>query len=108
MRARKSWSTVTERPAIPRNALILQVMWLLSEGKTSKEVSGVTGYSLGWMRKIARRYNERDLQDLAPAATGIPVRGRGRCSTRPDSSSFERRSCRGQRRLLWAGDVEQT
>jgi hypothetical protein len=31
MRALKSWSTVTERPAIPRNALILQVMWPLTK-----------------------------------------------------------------------------
>jgi hypothetical protein len=34
---------------------------------------GVTVYSLGWVRKIARRYNERDLQGLATAATGTPV-----------------------------------
>jgi len=36
----------------------LQIVWLLSEGRTTSEVSEVTGYSLGWVRKIARRYNE--------------------------------------------------
>ena len=42
----------------------LQIVWLLSEGRTTGEVSEVTGYSLGWVRKIARRYNERGLQGL--------------------------------------------
>jgi transposase len=42
----------------------LQIVWLLSEGRTTGEVSELTGYSLGWVRKIARRYNERGLQGL--------------------------------------------
>jgi transposase len=42
----------------------LQIVWLLSEGRTTREVSKVTRYSLGWVRKIARRYNERGLQGL--------------------------------------------
>jgi transposase len=33
-------------------------VWLLSEGTRTEEVSEVTGYSPGWVRKIARRYNE--------------------------------------------------
>jgi transposase len=41
-----------------------QIVWLLSEGKTTGEVSEVTGYSLGWVRKIARRYNERGVEGL--------------------------------------------
>jgi transposase len=36
----------------------LQIVWLLSEGTRTEEVSEVTGYSPGWVRKIARRYNE--------------------------------------------------
>ena len=36
----------------------LQIVWLLSEGRTTQEVCQVTGYSPGWVRKIARRYNE--------------------------------------------------
>ena len=42
----------------------LQIVWLLSEGKNTGEVSEVTGYSLGWVRQVARRYNERGVQGL--------------------------------------------
>src|SRR5215204_6240766 len=41
-----------------------QIVWLLSEGKRTEEVSEVTGYSPGWVRKIARRYNEGGLDAL--------------------------------------------
>jgi transposase len=41
-----------------------QIVWLLSEGRTTGEVSEVTGYSPGWVRKIARRYNERGVEGL--------------------------------------------
>jgi transposase len=41
-----------------------QIVWLLSEGKRTEEVSEVTGYSPGWVRKIARRYNERGVEGL--------------------------------------------
>jgi transposase len=41
-----------------------QIVWLLSEGKTTKEVCEVTGYSPGWVRQIARRYNERGVEGL--------------------------------------------
>ena len=37
---------------------------LLSEGRTTREVSDVTGYSPGWVRQIARRYNERGVEGL--------------------------------------------
>ena len=40
------------------------IVWLLSEGRTTKEVCEVTGYSPGWVRRIARRYNERGVQGL--------------------------------------------
>lgn len=42
----------------------LQIVWLLREGRTTAEVSEVTGYSPGWVRKIARRYNERGVEGL--------------------------------------------
>ena len=42
----------------------LQIVWLLSEGRTTEEVCRVTGYSRGWVRKIARRYNERGVDAL--------------------------------------------
>src|SRR5918995_7472886 len=41
-----------------------QIVWLLSEGRTTEEVCGVTGYSPGWVRRIARRYNERGVEGL--------------------------------------------
>ena len=40
----------------------LQIVWLLSEGRTTGEVCEVTGYSVGWVRKIARRYHEEGLE----------------------------------------------
>jgi transposase len=41
-----------------------QIVWLLSEGKRTEEVCEVTGYSAGWVRQIARRYNERGVDAL--------------------------------------------
>jgi hypothetical protein len=32
-----------------------QIVWLLRSGKTTQEVSEVTGYSLRWIRIIAKR-----------------------------------------------------
>src|SRR5215210_236553 len=34
-----------------------QIVWLISEGKTTRQVMEVTGYSRGWIQKLARRYN---------------------------------------------------
>jgi transposase len=41
-----------------------QIVWLLSEGRTTEEVCEVTGYSPGWVRRIARRYNELGVEGL--------------------------------------------
>jgi hypothetical protein len=49
-----------------------QIIWLLKSGKTTSEVSQVTGYSLQWIRVVAKRYNnlgekgigDRRLQNL--------------------------------------------
>ncbi len=41
-----------------------QIVWLLGEGRTTEEVCEVTGYSPGWVRRIARRYNERGVEGL--------------------------------------------
>ena len=46
-----------------------QIVWLLSEGKRTEEVSEVTGYSPGWVCKIARRYNEGGWTPWATAVT---------------------------------------
>ncbi|MGH3145909.1 MAG: helix-turn-helix domain-containing protein [Rubrobacter sp.] len=49
-----------------------QIVWLLSEGRTTEEVCRVTGYSPGWVRLIARRYNERGVEGLGDRRHGNP------------------------------------
>jgi transposase len=49
-----------------------QIVWLLSEGRTTVEVCEVTGYSPGWVRRIARRYNERGVEGLGDRRHGNP------------------------------------
>ncbi|SRR5258705_1483606 len=34
-----------------------QIVWLLGQGEPSERVAAVTGYSLTWVRTVARRYN---------------------------------------------------
>ncbi len=34
-----------------------QILWLISEGKTTSRVMEATGYSRGWIQQLARRYN---------------------------------------------------
>jgi transposase len=34
-----------------------QIVWLLSEGKSTREVMDATGYSRGWVQQLAKRYN---------------------------------------------------
>lgn len=34
-----------------------QIVWLLAQGKSTAEVAKATGYSVGWIRQIAGRYN---------------------------------------------------
>ena len=34
-----------------------QIVWLLALGEPSERVAAVTGYSLTWIRTVARRYN---------------------------------------------------
>jgi transposase len=34
-----------------------QILWLISEGKTTTQVMEVTGYSRGWIQQLARRYS---------------------------------------------------
>lgn len=35
-----------------------QIVWLLSQGKLTREVADATGYSPEWIREVSRRYNE--------------------------------------------------
>jgi len=52
----------------------LQIVWLLSEGRTTEEVCRVTGYSPGWVRRLARRYNERGVWSGPKVARWIAQR----------------------------------
>jgi Winged helix-turn helix len=56
-----------------------QIVWLLSEVKRTEDASEVTGYSPGWVRKIARRYNERGMEGLGDGPKKTPALNRGRC-----------------------------
>lgn len=42
-----------------------QILWLISEGKTTAEVMEVSGYSRNWIQQLSRRYNE-----IGPEALG--------------------------------------
>jgi transposase len=54
-----------------------QVIWLLAQGLPSAQVAAVTGYTVNWIRTIARRYNQRgtagleDRRHRNPGATGL-------------------------------------
>jgi transposase len=41
-----------------------QILWLISLGKSTKEVMEATGYSRGWIQTLARRYNQGGPQEL--------------------------------------------
>lgn len=34
-----------------------QILWLVSEGRTTTQVMEVTGYCRGWIQQLTRRYN---------------------------------------------------
>jgi len=57
-----------------------QIIWLVAQGKHSGEIAAMTGYRVGWIRALVRRYN----------ADG------------PDRIGDQRHSNPGQRRLLTA------
>jgi transposase len=54
-----------------------QIIWLLAQGLASAQVAVVTGYTVNWMRTLARRYNElgpaglEDRRHRNPGATGL-------------------------------------
>ncbi len=41
-----------------------QIIWLLAQAKSTREVAAATGYSPTWIREIARRYNARQAEGL--------------------------------------------
>src|SRR5258708_32126875 len=63
-----------EKDAVARSHW--QILWLLSSGKRTPEVSAVTGYSGGWIRQIVHRYNGRGTQSVGDGRHHNPGRGR--------------------------------
>ncbi len=53
------------------------IIWLLAQGRASEQVAIVTGYSVNWIRTLARRYNQHGSMGLGdrrhhnPGATGL-------------------------------------
>jgi transposase len=41
-----------------------QIVWLLAQGKLTREVADATGYSPEWIREVCRRYNEGGAQGV--------------------------------------------
>jgi transposase len=49
-----------------------QIVWLLAGGTPTAEVSRVTGYSVNWVREVARRYREEGPAGLGDRRHGNP------------------------------------
>lgn len=49
-----------------------QILWLLAGGEATAEVSRVTGYSVNWIRELARRYREEGPDALGDRRHGNP------------------------------------
>jgi transposase len=62
-----------------------QMLWLLSGGMPTAEVARVTGYSVNWIREIARRYRED-----GPAGIGDRRRGNPGAALLLDAGQQER------------------
>src|SRR5918911_5032138 len=54
----------------------LQIVWLLSRGRSEREVAQVTGYGRRWVGEVARRYEEG-------GPDGLGARRRGNAGARP-------------------------
>src|SRR5689334_17434473 len=54
----------------------LQIIWLLSRGRSEREVARVTGYGRRWVGEVARRYDEG-------GPDGLGDRRRGNAGARP-------------------------
>jgi transposase len=50
----------------------LQIVWLLSQGRTAKFVAEVTGYTPTWVSKILWRYNDHGLAGLGDGRLDNP------------------------------------
>jgi transposase len=65
----------------------LQIVWLLSQGRSEREVAAVTGYGQRWIAEIVRRYN-------AEGASGLGDRRASNTGARPLLSSEDEAALR--------------
>jgi transposase len=71
------WETRYRRAKDPVARSHGQVIWLLAPGRASAQVAAVTGYTVNWIRTIARRYNQHgptgleDRRHRNPGAAGL-------------------------------------
>jgi transposase len=42
----------------------LQILWLVSQRRRTREIAAMTGYSARWIQELARRYNTRGVAGL--------------------------------------------
>jgi transposase len=56
-RYRQSKDAIASGGAKPIARTHYQTIWLLASGKTTSEVSSVTGYGLSWIYELVRSYN---------------------------------------------------
>lgn len=47
-----------------------QIVWLITQGKTTTEVVELTGYSSNWIRLLSRRYKEEDYNKRLHSSLG--------------------------------------
>src|SRR3954470_3490371 len=62
----------------------LQIVWLLSRGRSEREVARVTGYGRRWVGEVARRYEEGGPDGLGDRRRWIAI-------TRASQASSPRR-----------------
>jgi transposase len=75
-----------------------QIIWLLSQGKTSGAVETATGYSLTWIRNIAGRYNREGADGIGDRRHHNPGRA-GNLTVQQDQAlrtAFEAGRVRGE------------
>lgn len=66
-----------------------QILWLLSSGHRAAAVAQVTGYSVNWVREVARRYRQQGPDGVGDRRHHNP--GGRRCWTRPAAPPCTRR-----------------
>ena len=54
----------------------LQIVWLLSRGRSEREVTQVTGYGRRWVGEVARRYDEGGPDGLGDRRRGTSAPSR--------------------------------